>query len=98
MSVSGLSVYNGPFEEFFIDVDRIPVPTEENIESVKTRFQALIKTGNIAALIYEPLVQGAAAMKMYDGEFLNEILKIAKAEGVICIADEVMTWFWKNRY
>jgi len=96
MSVSGLSVYNGPFEEFFIDVDRIPVPTEENIETVKTRFKDFIKTENIAALIYEPLVQRAAAMKMYDGQFLNEILKIAKAEGVICIADEVMTGFGKT--
>ncbi|HDZ15157.1 MAG TPA: aminotransferase class III-fold pyridoxal phosphate-dependent enzyme, partial [Pricia sp.] len=31
MSVSSLSVSNGPFEEFFIAVERIPVPTEQNI-------------------------------------------------------------------
>ena len=32
MSVSGLSVYNGPFEEFLIDVDRIAVPTAQTLK------------------------------------------------------------------
>ncbi len=33
MSVSSLSVYNGPFEELFLEVERIPVPTADNLES-----------------------------------------------------------------
>ena len=35
MSVSGLSIYNGPFEDHFLDVDRIPVPNKNNIEEQK---------------------------------------------------------------
>ena len=66
MSVSGLSVYNGPFEEYFIDVARIPVPTVENFNSVKEQFIHLLEKENVASFIYEPLVQGAAAMKMHD--------------------------------
>jgi len=96
MSVSGLSVYNGPFEEFFIDVARIPVPTKENFEAVKQQFIALVETGHAAAFIYEPLVQGAAAMKMYNGIFLDELLDIAKKHNVLTIADEVMTGFGKT--
>ncbi|MDY0780628.1 adenosylmethionine--8-amino-7-oxononanoate transaminase [Tenacibaculum sp. IB213877] len=96
MSVSGLSVYNGPFEDFFIDVERIPVPTQENFEEVKTQFLQLISEHKVAAFIYEPLVQGAAAMKMFDAKFLNELIEIAHKNNVLAIADEVMTGFGKT--
>lgn len=96
MSVSGLSVYNGPFEDFFIDVERIPVPTPENIEHVLASLQTKLDQNNIAGFIYEPLVQGAAAMKMYDASDLDRILNVLKQHNVLTIADEVMTGFGKT--
>ncbi len=96
MSASGLSVYNGPFEDFFIDVQRIPTPTTANIETVKEQLQTLITTHRVAAFIYEPLVQGANAMHMFDGGLLEQLLQICQAHGVITIADEVMTGFGKT--
>lgn len=96
MSVSGLSVYNGPFEDFLLTIDRIDVPNYENFEHVKEKFSQLIATGAIAAFIFEPLVQGAAAMKMYPAELLSELIEIAQKNNVVCIADEVMTGFGKT--
>lgn len=96
MSVSGLSVYNGPFEEFFIDVSRIPVPNSTNLTEVKEQFIKLIKEEKVAAFVYEPLVQGAAAMQMHEAKHINEILKIAQDNNVVTIADEVMTGFGKT--
>jgi len=96
MSVSGLSVYNGPFKDFSLDVERIPVPNDSNIDEVKKQFIDLTSKGNVAAFVYEPLVQGAAAMKMHKAEHLNDLLKIAKDYSVITIADEVMTGFGKT--
>ena len=96
MSVSGLSVYNGAFKDFFIDVARIPVPNAQNIASVKEQFIALLKKGNVASFIYEPLVQGAAAMKMHEAQYLDELVHTAKQHKVITIADEVMTGFGKT--
>jgi len=96
MSVSGLSVYNGPFEDFLITIDRIEVPNQNNFEDVYAKFESLVATGEIAAFIYEPLVQGAAAMKMYDRGFLERILEIAKKYQVLTVADEVMTGFGKT--
>lgn len=96
MSVSGLSIYNGPFEAFFIDVKRIPVPNADNIEVVKKQLQELLSTEDVAAFIFEPLVQGAAAMQMHEAAHLSELLQITKAHGVINIADEVMTGFGKT--
>lgn len=96
MSVSGLSVYNGPFKDFFIEVERIPVPTTENIESIVNHLQVRLQKSNIAGFIYEPLVQGAAAMKMHNAEGLNQILRLLKEHKVLTIADEVMTGFGKT--
>ncbi len=96
MSVSGLSVYNGPFEDFFIEVERIPVPTIENIGEVIAQLESKLKLHNIAGFIYEPLVQGAASMKMHDAEGLNTILRLLKKHEVLTIADEVMTGFGKT--
>lgn len=96
MSVSGLSVYNGPFEDFFIDVERIPVPTSETIETIFFNLETLLRQNNIAGFIYEPLVQGAAAMQMHDPVLLVRILEILKKHEVLTIADEVMTGFGKT--
>lgn len=96
MSVSGISEYNGPFEDFFLKVERIPTPNQENIDQVLSLLKNIVANENCAAFIYEPLVQGAAGMKMYDSGGLNEILKICKSNNVITIADEVMTGFGKT--
>ncbi|MFD2099899.1 adenosylmethionine--8-amino-7-oxononanoate transaminase [Flagellimonas iocasae] len=96
MSVSGLSVYNGPFEDFFIEVERIPVPTETNINQILTFLERRLEQNNIAGFIYEPLVQGAAAMKMHHAEGLDAILGLLKKHSVLLIADEVMTGFGKT--
>ena len=96
MSVSGLSVYNGPFEDFFIDVSRIAAPNEQNFEEVKHQFKLLLESENVAAFIFEPLVQGASAMFMYEAKYLDELIVIAHQYDVVTIADEVMTGFGKT--
>lgn len=96
MAVSGLSVYNGPFESFLIDVKRIKVPSKNNFKEVYNHFSNLIKSNEIAGFIFEPLVQGAAAMKMYDASYLDALIELAQQNDVVCIADEVMTGFGKT--
>ncbi|WP_248724738.1 adenosylmethionine--8-amino-7-oxononanoate transaminase [Seonamhaeicola sp. ML3] len=96
MSVSGLSVYNGPFEEFFITVERIPTPNGSNNLDVLNKLKSIIEKNKVAGFVYEPLVQGAAAMKMYDAHGLNDILSLCKENNIITIADEVMTGFGKT--
>jgi adenosylmethionine-8-amino-7-oxononanoate aminotransferase len=59
-------------------------------------FRELTQSGEVAAFIYEPLVQGAAGMRMYPAEVLEELLQVAKANEVLCIADEVMTGFGRT--
>jgi adenosylmethionine-8-amino-7-oxononanoate aminotransferase len=96
MSVSGLSVYNGPFEDFFLDAKRIPTPNGSNHDAILESLKEIAKSNTIAGFVYEPLVQGAAAMKMHNAEGLELILKFCKANKIITIADEVMTGFGKT--
>ena len=96
MSVSGLSVYNGPFADFFLDVKRIPTPNGTNHEAILNALQSLLETHQVAGFVYEPLVQGAAAMKIHDAEGLELILKFCKKNNIVTVADEVMTGFGKT--
>lgn len=96
MSVGQRGYFNKPFEHLFFDVDFIPFPTNENIEEVKAKMKTLLSTGDFAGFIFEPLCQGAAGMRIYEAEWLDAFLRIAKKEGVLCIADEVMTGFYRT--
>lgn len=96
MSVSGLSVYNGPFEDFSLKVVRIPTPNKKNIDSILKELSNLTSIHNIAAFVYEPLVQGAAGMKMHCENGLNALIKYCNSNQIITIADEVMTGFGKT--
>ncbi|TBN16496.1 adenosylmethionine--8-amino-7-oxononanoate transaminase [Hyunsoonleella pacifica] len=96
MSVSGLSVYNGPFEDFLINVKRIPVPNDSNTDSILQQLKTLVSNHKIAGFIYEPLIQGAAGMKTHDANGLNTILNFFKTRNILTIADEVMTGFGKT--
>ncbi|RRQ50309.1 adenosylmethionine--8-amino-7-oxononanoate transaminase [Maribacter algicola] len=96
MSASGLSVYNGPFEDFLLKVERIPVPQRENMEEVLSQLNSILSGNKCAAFVFEPLVQGAAGMKFHSAEGLDLLIQKCQENGVLCIADEVMTGFGKT--
>jgi adenosylmethionine-8-amino-7-oxononanoate aminotransferase len=95
MSVSGRSIFTKPFNDHLFDVVFVPVPAPGYEEESFTVLQAAIAQhgADIAAFIFEPLVQGTAGMVMYDALWLDKILTLCKAHNIITIADEVMTGF-----
>ncbi len=96
MSASGLSSYNGPFEDFLLKVVRIPTPQDNNIHEVKERLAQILKENKCAAFIFEPLVQGAAGMKFHTAKGLDELINLCQENNVLSIADEIMTGFGKT--
>ena len=96
MSASGRGLFTEPFDDKLFNVAFIPVPTRERAAESLAGLQTILANGDVAALIVEPLVQGAAGMQMHDADALSQLFAAAKAAGAYVIADEVMTGFGRT--
>lgn len=96
MSVAERNVFNHPFSGYLFNVTLIPIPTKTNSKSLNDRLRKELKKGDVCAFIYEPLVQGAGGMIMYDSDSLDSLIEVCKEFKCITIADEVMTGFYRT--
>lgn len=94
MSVSGRGIWTQPFNERLFEVIFIETPTEENIESIKKQIAEL--ADEVACFIYEPLVQGAAGMLMYEAAYLDELMNFCRKKRILLIQDEVFVGFGRT--
>ena len=91
MSVGERGVFNAPYDPLLFDVGRIPFPAEGREQGTLDALDAACKRGDVAALIVEPLVLGAAGMLIYPPHVLAGMKAVCAAHDVLFIADEVMT-------
>lgn len=94
MSVSERDIYTLAFRDKLFDVIFIETPDGTNFETI----QAMIENNKdeILCFIYEPLLQGAGGMRMYKAEDLDPLLHYLKQQDILCIADEVLTGFYRT--
>ena len=90
MSVGDRDPFFRVYEPFLFAVERIP-PSSEALEQVLDA-----SSSRIAGVLLEPLVQGAAGMRMHAPEFLRAARALCDEHGVPLIADEVMTGFGRT--
>ena len=93
MSAGARGIFVAPFEKLLFEVHR--VTTRAEIDDC-AKFENLCRTGKIAAFIFEPRVQGAGGMLVYDTSAIDRYSEICERYGVITIADEVMTGFGRT--
>jgi adenosylmethionine---8-amino-7-oxononanoate aminotransferase len=91
MSVGERGVFNASYDPLLFDVTRLPFPSAGREEATLNALKAACSAGGVAALIVEPLVLGAGGMLIYAPEVLSEMKRLCEADGVLFIADEVMT-------
>jgi len=94
MAVSGRSAFTAAFDQLLFEVEFIDLPDKDNIQYLTSQISHL--KSNTACFIFEPLVQGAGGMLMYEAEYLNELMLHCRKEGVLMIADEVFTGFGRT--
>lgn len=97
MAVGAKSAFTAPFDPFLFEVIYLPIPVKgEEQLALDTMKSLMSQADEIAAFIFEPLIQGAGGMVMYEPEILESLIKLAKENGILTIADEIMTGFYRT--
>jgi adenosylmethionine-8-amino-7-oxononanoate aminotransferase len=91
MSAGERGVFNTAYEPMLFGVDRLPFPQSGHEQETLDAFQRFCASGDVAALLIEPLILGAGGMLPYSALVLTELKRIAERHGTLLIADEVMT-------
>jgi adenosylmethionine---8-amino-7-oxononanoate aminotransferase len=102
LSVSDLGLYKDPYQTLLTPCDFIrDIPYVSDIDDPlwhdchdvwkKAEAQLQEKQGLLAAIIVEPILQGAAGMKIYSADFLRRLAAWCKAHDVYLIVDEILT-------
>ncbi len=106
MSVGKKSGFHSAFDDLLFQVLTIPYAEtwvdDPDLAEKESHALAILDThleksaDKIAAFIAEPLVQGAAGMRMCRPEFLQQIVDKVRAHGILVIFDEIMTGFGRT--
>jgi adenosylmethionine-8-amino-7-oxononanoate aminotransferase len=84
-SLGGIGLFQGAFQ------GGLAVANIQSLEELET-----LDAGQIAAVIIEPLIQGAAGMRLWPAGMLATLRDWCDARGVLLILDEVMTGFGRT--
>lgn len=96
MSVAERGLFTEPFTPYLFETTFIDFPSPEREDLVLEEFKDIVGCEDVAAFIFEPLVQAAGGMRIYSSEVLDRLVDVAHSHGVICIADEVFTGFGRT--
>jgi adenosylmethionine-8-amino-7-oxononanoate aminotransferase len=111
MSASEDSVFTRPFASMLFDVHRAHSPycfrCPVGLTRDTCRIDCVSSDGSlksllgqyghrIAAVLVEPMLQGAGGMIVWPAEFLSHVRQLCDAHGVLLIADEVLTGFGRT--
>jgi len=83
--------------QYFAEAPRCPFDSPWN-EQYIADFKRLIDAhhAELAAVILEPIVQGAGGMRFYSPHYLRRVRELCDASGVLLIADEIATGFGRS--
>ncbi len=84
-------------QQYFVDSPRCRFGEsceDEDIQSLKQQLSS--NHSRIAAVILEPIVQGAGGMRFYSADYLQRVRSLCDQYGVLLILDEIATGFGRT--
>jgi adenosylmethionine-8-amino-7-oxononanoate aminotransferase len=98
-ALGGVELFRRPFAGVLFDCVHVPVPTQPDAyEAAFGALRALVERDHetLAAIVVEPLVQGAIGMRMYPAQYLRELTELCRHYDVHVVFDEVFTGFGRT--
>lgn len=95
-TIGALSVGAGGFGTDVFEPLRFPVLRTPAGDSAAAAAAIAANAGSLAAVVIEPLVQGAAGMELNTPEFVRTVAAACQEHGVLLICDEVATGFGRT--
>ncbi len=106
VSVGGMDLFHGIFKSMLFETYYVPCPqpyrfdgTEDQCASYSlAKLEAILKihSGQIAGIVVEPLVQGAAGIIVHPKGFLKGVEELARKYDTLLIVDEVAMGFGRT--
>jgi adenosylmethionine-8-amino-7-oxononanoate aminotransferase len=98
-ALGGVEIFRRPFAGALLDCVHVPSPAEDS--AYARAFAALERivrqdSDEIAAVVIEPLVQGASGMQIYGPAYLQAVRMLCDACDVFLVADEVFTGYGRT--
>ena len=96
-SLGGVELFRRPFADVMMDCIHVP-PDDDGYERAFAVLARLLESRatQIAALVIEPMVQGAGGMRIYDARYLSAVREITARYDVLLIVDEVFTGYGRT--
>jgi adenosylmethionine-8-amino-7-oxononanoate aminotransferase len=95
-SLGGVESFVAAYASITFPCHRVPAPWEESraIEGLERILRE--RSGRVAGVFLEPMLQGAAGMKVQDAPFLRRVRDLAHAHGALLVADEVFAGYGRT--
>lgn len=96
-ALGGVEVFRRPFASVLLDCVHVP-SAADGFERAFAAIEALVERDrdHVAAVVLEPIVQGAAGMRIYDPEFLRRVRELTTRHDLLLVADEVFTGYGRT--
>ncbi len=96
-ALGGVEVFRRPFASVLLDCVHVP-SASDGFERAFTAIEGIVAENaeSVAAIVLEPMVQGAAGMRVYAAEYLRQMRALADRHGIFLVFDEVFSGYGRT--